>query len=489
MNTEILKNKILEANAAYRKGNPIMTDQEYDDLCDEVKGNVGNEEWTVFRSSLFETAGKVKHPFAMGSLEKLKYEEPQAVCRWINEHVNDSLNISAKIDGISCRLHYENHKLVSATTRGDGFKGENITDKIFHVKGVPLTIVDSEPMDIRGELVIFKDVFAEKYSDEFANPRNTTAGFIGRKDVNPGELNDISFVAYTIFGRKYTKKEQFYHLKKNGFDTAWHKSISIPELQVMSAISFDRVNDELKSYVKKDFPYETDGIVLSDDNYRNEDELIPENQCAFKVNDSVHETTVIGVDWGEPSKAGRMSPVLIVDPVEIDGTMVSRVTGNNLDFMEKMDIRCGSVVKIIKSGQIIPKIIEVVSNPETAVKIVPPEFCPDCGTKLIVDGVDLRCPNEECPSRKYAMIEQFIRNFDVKHSAKKQLINFKVDSIESLLGFLPDQTRKSEVTFYKEICEKIFTASKKKIFCSMPFKSLAEVQLGQLHRSQSYLRP
>ena len=481
MESEHLKQKILEANAAYRVGKPIISDQEFDDLCDELKTKLSGEEWTVFRSTLFETAGKVKHPYAMGSLEKIKYEEPQNVCKWINEHVENALNVSAKIDGISCRLHYEDGKLVSATTRGNGSAGENITDKIFYVSGIPTKILEKETLDVRGELVIFKDVFYEKYSDRFANPRNTTAGFIGKKEVVPNELKDISFVAYTIFGDKYSKQQQFYILKKNGFNVAWHKSISIAELQAKSAVTFDRVNEELKSYVKQDLPYETDGIVLSDNEYHNENVLIPENQCAFKVNDTVAESVVIDVNWGEPSKNGRMSPVLVIEPVQILGTIVSNITANNLDFMQKMDVRYGSRIRFTKSGEIIPKLLEVVENPPESREIVPPYECPECGAKLIVDGVDLRCPNEECPSRKYAAITAFIRNFDVKHSAKKQLMNFGIDSIETLMKFQPDLSRKSEVTLYKEICDKIFTASKEKIFCSMPFfKNLGETQLMKI---------
>ena len=475
-----LKNKILEANKQYRLGYPLINDQTYDDLCECLENEISKSEWDLFRSRLFERDGKVKHGFPMGSLSKLKYEEPAKVCQWINQHIENALNISAKVDGISVRITYNNGKLVAATTRGNGYYGEDITDKIFFIKNIPQTINILEKINVRGELVIFIEDF-KQYANEYANSRNLTAGFIGKKEIVPEELSHISFVAYTIFGTQYTKEEQFEILERNGFFTAWHKSISIAELQVKSAVTFDRVNEELKSYVKQDLPYETDGIVLSDNEYRNENVLIPENQCAFKVNDSIAETTVIDVEWGEPSKNGRMSPVLVVEPVQIAGTTVNHVTGNNLDYLEKMDIRYGSRVSIMKSGEIIPKVVEVLDNPANSVKIEHPTQCPECGTDLVVDGVDLRCPNEECPSRKYAAVAAFIRAFDVKHSAKKQLMNFGVDSIEALMKFQPNRSKKSEMTFYKEICDKIFTAPKEKVFCSMPFfKGLAETQLMKL---------
>ncbi len=142
-----LKNKIIEANKQYRIGNPCLTDQEYDNLCDLLHNNISNSEWDSFRSRLFERDGKVKHPFPMGSLTKFKYEEPKNVYEWMNGHINKSLNISAKVDGISARLTYINGKLISATTRGNGYCGEDITDKIFFIKEVPQTINFKDEID------------------------------------------------------------------------------------------------------------------------------------------------------------------------------------------------------------------------------------------------------------------------------------------------------------------------------------------------------
>jgi len=471
-----LKQKIVSANSAYRSGNTIISDQEYDDLCDELQNQLSEEEWTQFRSTLFETAGKVKHPYAMGSLAKFKYEESETLCAWINEHVNNALNVSAKVDGISCRLHYENGKLVSATTRGDGFKGENITDKIFKVKQIPRAIDIWGTVDIRGELVILDDDFAGL---DFANARNATAGIVGRKEVTD-DLKHITFVAYTIFGKKFTKKEQFEILERNGFFTAWHKSFTVVELQVKTAKGFQNFNDELRDYVKQPLPYGIDGLVLSDDDYRNEDVLIPENQIAFKVNESVAETTVIDVEWGSPSKNGRLSPVAILDPVEIAGTVVSRATLNNVDFIKKLGVKYGSRVLVSKQGEIIPAIVKIIENPANSREIVVPDVCPVCGHELSVDGVDLRCMNDECESKQLASVTAFIRKFEVKHSAKKQLDNFGIKTIDDLVAFLPNQAYKSEVTLYNEINEKIFGASPEKIFCAMNFKGLAEKQLAKI---------
>lgn len=479
-----LKHKITAANKAYREGNTIMSDIEFDTLCEELQKLLSIEEWAVFRSTLFETAGKVKHPYAMGSLSKMKYEEPEAVCTWINEHVENALNVSAKVDGISLRVRYENGKIVSGTTRGNGTKGENVTDKILVVRSIPHEIDLPGIIDIRGELVMFENDF-EEYADKYANPRNFVAGIFGRKEIT-NDLSKISFVAYTIFGKQFTKKEQFEILERNRFTTAWHKSFPIAELQVKTARGFQNFNDELRSYVKQRLPYGIDGLVLSDDDYRNENVLIPEGQVAFKVNESTAETTVIDVQWGEPSKNGRLSPVAILEKVEIAGTSVSHATLNNLDFIEKMGVKYGSKVLVSKQGEIIPTIVKVLENPENTVEIIPPSNCPICNAPLMRDGVDLRCENPKCGSKQLAEVTSFIRKFDVKHSAKKQLDNFGIKTIDDLIAFLPNQKYKSEVTLYNEICEKIFTASPKKIFCAMNFKGLAEIQLGKILDKYSF---
>lgn len=358
MDSTELKQKILSANKAYREGNPTMSDSEFDSLCESLQKQIPENDFKAFRQTLFEKSGKIVHPYPMGSLAKFKYEEPENVCAWINEHVDNALNVSAKVDGISCRLHYSNGKLESGTTRGDGTKGEDITDKIRFVKKIPSVIDVPGEVDIRGELVILSEDF-EALSNDFANPRNATAGIMNRKDWNEKQIACVTFVAYTIFGDKFTKKEQFEVLERNSFFVAWHKSFSIAELQIKTARSFKNFNEELRGYVKQFYPYGTDGLVLSDDDYRNEAVLIPENQIAFKVNESAAETQVIDIDWSGPSKDGKFVPICIIDPVEIAGTIVSKCSLYNIDFITKNDVRPGTYVTICKFGEIIPGIIKV----------------------------------------------------------------------------------------------------------------------------------
>ena len=242
-----IKQRIVEANKAYREGAPILDDQSYDDLLESLKASMSEDEYEAFVSTLNEGTieknldGKVKHPFIMGSLEKLKAEEPEVVKKWIKENIKTALSVSAKVDGISSRAEYRNGKLVSLTTRGDGYFGQGITSKAQYVKGLPSTLPhgawDNFTGSIRGELVIMREDF-ETIKDKYANPRNACAGICNRKDddkkFNEFEARLVSFVPYTVLGNQYAKEEQFGFLEDVGFNVAWN--VLIPKKDIDSIV-------------------------------------------------------------------------------------------------------------------------------------------------------------------------------------------------------------------------------------------------------------
>ena len=363
-----IKQRIVEANKAYRAGTPIMSDQDYDDLLESIKSEMSEDEYEDFVATLNEGTieknidGKVKHPFVMGSLEKLKAEEPEVVKKWIKENVEHSLSVSAKVDGISSRAEYVNGKLVSLTTRGDGYFGQDITSKAKYIKGLPQTILhgpwDNFTGSIRGELVILRSDFdGIKY--KYANPRNACAGIMNRKDgdkkFNEAEARLVSFVPYTILGNQYAKEEQFGILKDMGFMVADNVVVN-PNGQDWRG---DDIVDWLFKTAQEELPYETDGLVICDSEWRNEDKYRPDGCKAFKINQSAGITKIIGFDWGTPSANGKFTPVALLEPIQLAGTTVKRVTCNNITWMEKMGVEIGKTVKVLKSGEIIPKIVEV----------------------------------------------------------------------------------------------------------------------------------
>ena len=469
-----LKNKIASANKAYRSGNPVMSDQAWDDLLESLQKQISEEDFNTFRDSLHEVKGKVKHPFIMGSLDKLKAEEPAEVKKFIKEHCR-TLNVSAKVDGISCRLHYENEKLVSASTRGDGTFGEDLTDKIKFVKGIPQTLPGSHIMgdsiDIRGELVILKSDF-EKMTG-FANGRNAVAGIMGRKDWNPEDIKNVSFIAYTILGNQVPKSAQFKTLDKIwGFKTAWNTEIDNPD---------DKIVDELFELASQEFDYDTDGLVICDTEYVNEDKYRPDACKAFKINQLTATTKLLDVVFEGPSKNGLHVPVAILEPVELGGAMISRASLYNIDFIDEKGLKYGSTIEIVRSGDVIPKVLKVVKNDASCKDIVLPEVCNCCGSKLVRDGVNLCCKNKKCEDQVVNQLVLFIKNLGVKSASNATLKNFGITSFEELVKFEPNKKYKSELKLAEELNDKMFSRSKLDLLCNMTcFGGLAETTLRKI---------
>lgn len=467
-----LKSKIASANKAYRSGNPVMSDQAWDDLLETLQAQISEDDFNAFRDSLHEVKGKVKHPFVMGSLDKLKAEEPDEVMKFIRGFCK-SLNVSAKIDGISCRLHYESGKLISASTRGDGTFGEDLSDKIKFVKCIPAKLASEvdDDVDIRGELVILKSDF-EKMT-EFANARNAVAGIMGRKDWSPKDIKTVSFIAYTVLGDKIPKSMQFKLLDKWGFKTAWNAELK--------DLRDDDVVNELFRLASQVFEYDTDGLVICDSNYVNEDKYRPDACRAFKTNQLTATTKLLDIVFEGPSKNGLHVPVAVLEPVELGGAMISRASLYNVDFIQQLGLKYGSEVEIVRSGDVIPKILNVVKSDEHCKDIVLPEICNCCGSKLVRDGVNLCCKSKTCEDQVVSQLVLFIKNLGVKSASNATLKNFGIKSFKELVEFTPDKKYKSKVKLAEELNDKMLSRSKLDLLCSMTcFDGLAETTLKKI---------
>lgn len=481
VNAKLLKDKILVANIAYRSGDAIISDQEFDNLIEQYQKLVSANEYAEFYNSLHEAKGKVKHPYIMGSLDKLKYEEPEKIKKFILEHCSNGMNVSAKVDGISCRLHYENGILTSASTRGDGYYGEDLTDKIQYVKCIPKVLdirnsVDSA-LDIRGELVILKDDFSKMTG--FANARNACAGIMNRKDWKAEDVSNVTFVAYTILGTEFTKEEQFKLLSsQNGFKVAWNSSYS---LSYFSNNKLDVV-DELFALANQELEYDTDGLVICGNLYKNEDIYRPNACIAFKTNQLIATTRVNDINFDGPSKDGFFIPVAVLEPVELGGSTISRATLHNINFIQQKDLKYGSIVKIIKSGDIIPKVICIVDNPSGSMPISFPKKCPCCESELVLDETDLNyhCINDKCSAQVLKRIANFIKNLNVKGISEATLNKFKISSFEDLANFKPNTKYKTEMKLYSELQNKVFTRSKVALLAALNFRDLAEKSIRKI---------
>ena len=477
---ETLKEQIIAANKAYRIGRPIMTDIEFDNLCDEYEAQVSEEEWKEFRNSLHEETGKIKHPFVMGSLDKLKIEEPEKIDEWLEKYNIKTLSVSAKVDGISCRIHYNgNCEFESATTRGDGWNGQDISDKVKFVKGVPHQIDYSEafvkPFDVRGELVITNADF-EPLADTLKNPRNAAAGIMGQKVPDSELLKHITFIAYEIMGGEIEKWEQLECLNDMGFTVVPHTELDVQEL-------IGRHNDVIHQYfeqaIKRDYGFPTDGIVISDIHYKAEDAYRPKAQKAVKISNLLSaKTTLLDVIWDNPSKNGRITPVGIVDPVDIGGATITKVTLNNIEWINQIGLRIGSRVEITRSNGVIPKIINV--ETEGTKDIEPPIVCPECGSPLVCVGVDYCCRNPDCGATGISKVLAFLRALNIKHVSQKTLENLELNTFEKLFAFKADRNYKVQVRFENDLKNQMWAKDELTLFKALPFRNVAEKTLDKI---------
>lgn len=475
MNKDLIREKIIKANNSYRSGNPIMTDQEFDDLCEEYKKLVSDEEYSKFRDSLnegsIETGKKIKHVYIAGSLDKLKYEEPNTIKTFIKKYIKTDMSVSAKIDGLTGIAHYRKGKLIGFSSRGDGYIGQDLFEKAKYIDSIPKTISVEDNLYIRGELVILKENY-DKITG--SSPRNIVAGLVNRKEYNPEDLKYISFVTYTIMGPDFSKYQQFDILHKLGFNVVWNMIIDKDEC------SSDDIVEKLFGIATMNFKYQTDGLVLSDTRYYNEEKYRPDSQVAFKTNQQKVQTRLIDVEWQGPSKDGRFSPIGILEGVEVGGVTVSKCTIHNLDFIKEHNLKIGDTISLIRSGDVIPKLIDVVSSYENSVDIEFPKVCSCCGSELVIEGPFIYCKNPECKDKTTYQVMHFIKKCGVEYASFKTLKNFGIHTFNNLLSFKSNKSYKSEVKLENEIYNKVFTLSKKDIFCKLNMQDIGETLLKKI---------
>lgn len=352
--------KLEEANDKYRQGNPIMSDYDYDQLLETLlEYDPENEYFNKVGIEVLDDSRKVKLPIPMFSMNKIKtMEEISDWCRLKGISKNEEVIITPKFDGLSLCVDETKD---TATTRGDGFIGQNSNE---HYKLINNKLNKNTNFSITyGEAIMSKKVFLDKYSKEFANPRNLVAGMLNSKTLHD-ILEDIDYIKYGgIIDGLSTKKELIDELNSN------------QEIKVSYHIS--KISDLSESLLIELFKewsidYEIDGLIIEINSLKLQEELGREtstsNPCfsrAFKHISFVENkiTTVTGITWNI-SKQGLLKPVLQVEPINLDGVTVSNVTGNNAKFVKENGLGIGSKVRIIRSGMVIPKIVEVLESVE-----------------------------------------------------------------------------------------------------------------------------
>ncbi len=408
------------AYAYEQEDREIMSNFEYDRLYDELKA-LEEETGIVMADSPTVRAGyevlselpKVRHESPMLSLDKTK--EPEALAEWLNGQEGV---LSWKLDGLTIVLTYRGGKLFQAATRGNGEVGEIITNNAKVFKNIPLALPFSGELILRGEAVI-------KYSDfekinagiadidaRYKNPRNLCSGSVRQLNNEITAKRNVHFFAFTLVSAQkedepvkfVTRSEQMEWLRAQGFDT-------VEECLVTAQTVREAVQAFEGKIEKNDFP--SDGLVLTYNNIAYGESLgrtakFPRHSIAFKWRDEVRETKLLEIEWS-PSRTGLINPVAIFEPVELEGTSVSRASLHNISIMEGLELGIGDTVTVYKANMIIPQLADNLTRSNN-VKI--PETCPVCGKPTHIkeenETKTLYCINEECPAKKIKQFTHFV---------------------------------------------------------------------------------
>ena len=412
-------NKILNeaSKAYYQQDTEIMSNKEYDALYDELVA-LEKETGVVLSGSPTVKVGyevlselpKEKHPSPMLSLDKTK--EVEALAAWLADKEGV---LSWKMDGLTVVLTYEGGELVKGVTRGNGEIGEVITPNAKVFANIPGRIPFTGTLVVRGEAVITYSDFERINATipdadaKYKNPRNLCSGSVRQLNSKVTAERNVHFFAFNMLDSgdeevDKTVESRFAFLKSLGFDVVEAKSVTA-----------ENIADTVKWFAEKiktnDFP--SDGLVLSYNDVAYGRSLgrtakFPRDSIAFKWADEEAQTVLREIEWS-PSRTGLINPVAIFDPVELEGTSVSRASVHNVSIVRELKLGIGDTIKVYKANMIIPQISE---NVTASGKLEIPDTCPACGGKTVIkneNGVEtLYCPNPECPVKSTKLFAHFV---------------------------------------------------------------------------------
>lgn len=406
---------------------PELTDAEYDSLMARLRELEARYPDSIPADSPTQRVGgrassqftEVRHLEPLLSLGNVFSAEE---LRAFDERVRSGLPVGSKveyvmepkIDGLACSLIYENGKLVRAATRGDGVVGENVTANVRTIRSIPLTLkvpegeAVPELLDVRGEVYMPRQAFmrlneqrAERGESEFANPRNAAAGSLRQLDPQVTASRSLSFFAYYLVGDGAQPKhsESLALLARYGFKVS--ENYKVVE-NIDEAIKYIGDFNELR----QGLAYDTDGAVIKVNDVYQQRILgatgkDPRWATAYKYPPEQAETTLEDIDW-RVGRTGVLTPTAVLTPVKLSGSVISRATLHNEDFIRAKDIRIGDRVVINKAGEIIPEVLRVVVEKRTGdeKEVEIPSLCPECGWRVERQGEEaaIRCTNPHCPA-------------------------------------------------------------------------------------------
>lgn len=426
---EDLKEKINYYNVKYHEEDaPVVSDYEYDMTMKRLKKlEKENPEFVTLDSPTRKIGGKTKdiftkvtHDVQMQSLQDVfDFSDVEDFVNKTTSEYGESIEyiVETKIDGLSVSLEYENGVFVRGSTRGDGFIGEDVTENLKCIKDIPKKLNTDETIEVRGEVYLPRKEF-EKINEELekkgknllANPRNAAAGTLRQLDTNLVKSRNLSIFVFTVLkGREFLKdSERLDFLDTLGFKTIEKRKVCKSSNDVILAIKeIGALRDELE--------YDIDGAVVDVNNLKVREEMgttvkVPKWAIAYKYPPEQKTTKILDIVT-QVGRTGQVTPMAILEPVRVAGSVISKTTLHNFDYIDLKDIRKGDIAVIQKAGDVIPEVVEVKKEKRTGKeeKYIRPTVCPVCGEKLEQDEtqVALRCTNSECPATSFRAITHF----------------------------------------------------------------------------------
>jgi NAD-dependent DNA ligase len=413
------KMKIYADDLYYNLGEDTgFTDEQYDMLKETLQRR--DKDYSVpIGTTLREGENRKELPFWLGSMNKFKPEDSEDIAKWLIKNKSSEYVIEDKLDGVSCLVIIKNNK-IQLFTRGDGVIGADISYLSKYIKSIPKKV--KSDISVRGELIIPIDVFNKKYAGKYKNPRNMVAGCTGAKKLKDG-LQDIVFVAYEIVGNGTMERPtaQIAAMDYAGFTTVRYKmveDITIPVL-METLIEF-----------KDSSPYEIDGIIVqADEPYVRNVDGNPDYAFAFKMRlkENLIETEVVAVIWNI-SKWGQLKPRVEIKPVELRGVTITYATGFNAKYIVDNVIGPGAKIKITRSGDVIPYIVEVVKPSDS------PEM-PGIPYKWNKTGVDILA-EEFGDTMCIKLITNFFHKLGIKQLGEKTIEKMYENGLDTILKII-----------------------------------------------------
>ena len=433
-----LAEMIRVANQQYYNKQTLLSDSQYDILKEFVEAKYPkNKVLEEVGAPVVATRKKVKLPVHLPSMDKIK-PDTKKLGKWVEKYTGPYV-LSAKLDGVSGL--YVISKAAALYTRGNGKVGQDISQLVPY-----LNLPNIPNVMIRGEIIMSKDTFDKKYSEEYANPRSAVVGILPPTRPDTAKYRDLDYVAYEVIKPRLKPSKQMAFLEQHGFITVKHEEVK-------------QLSNELLSEVliawRKDYDYQIDGVIVADDKVYLRTKKNPKHAFAFKMvlSDQIAEAKVVDVLW-TPSKDGLLKPRIQIEPIHLGGTRIEFATAFNADFVEKNKIGIGTIVRMVRAGDVIPHIHGVVEPAAEAKMPAVPYHWNDT-------HVDIRLDNaEDDLIVQEKTIARFFTALDVDGLSRgnvRRLMRAGFDTTEKIIKMSEEDFLKAE-GFKKRMAAKVYNS-------------------------------